>query len=120
MIQNIDYAPTFLDAAGIPIPSDIQGESLLPLMEGRSPGEWRESIYYHYYEFPAVHMVAKHYGVRTDRLQAHPLLRDGRVGVLRPGTGSAGAEKRLPRSRVPGHRGGAQSRVGTAPGSTTR
>ncbi len=67
MIQNIDYAPTFLDAAGLPIPADIQGESLLPLMEGRTPGDWRESVYYHYYEFPAVHMVAKHYGVRTER-----------------------------------------------------
>ncbi len=67
MIQNIDYAPTFLDAAGLPIPDDIQGESLLPLMVGRDPAEWRRSIYYHYYEFPAVHMVAKHYGVRTER-----------------------------------------------------
>lgn len=67
MIQNIDYAPTFLEAARVPVPEDIQGESLIPLMEGRGRGGWRESIYYHYYEFPAVHMVAKHYGVRTDR-----------------------------------------------------
>ncbi|MGD2123125.1 MAG: sulfatase [Gemmatimonadota bacterium] len=67
MIQNIDYAPTFLDAAGLSVPPEIQGESLLPLMAGRDPGNWRESIYYHYYEFPAVHMVAKHYGVRTER-----------------------------------------------------
>ncbi|MBT8395524.1 MAG: sulfatase [Gemmatimonadetes bacterium] len=67
MIQNIDYAPTFLDAAGLPIPEDIQGESLIPLMEGRRNNGWRDSIYYHYYEFPAVHMVAKHYGVRTER-----------------------------------------------------
>jgi len=67
MIQNIDYAPTFLEAAGLPIPEDIQGRSLVPLLEGQRPGDWRRSIYYHYYEFPAVHMVAKHYGVRTDR-----------------------------------------------------
>jgi arylsulfatase A-like enzyme len=67
MIQNIDYAPTFLEAAGVPVPDDVQGESLVPLMEGRTPGDWRKSIYYHYYEFPAVHMVAKHYGVRTER-----------------------------------------------------
>ncbi len=67
MIQNIDYAPTFLAAAGLPVPQEIQGESLVPLMEGRSGGAWRDSIYYHYYEFPAVHMVAKHYGVRTER-----------------------------------------------------
>ena len=67
MIQNIDYAPTFLQAAGVPVPEDIQGESLVPLMEGRPQSDWRNSIYYHYYEFPAVHMVAKHYGVRTER-----------------------------------------------------
>jgi arylsulfatase A-like enzyme len=67
MIQNIDYAPTFLHAAGLSIPEDIQGESLLPLMDGREAPDWRESIYYHYYEFPAVHMVARHYGVRTQR-----------------------------------------------------
>jgi arylsulfatase A-like enzyme len=67
MIQNIDYAPTFLEAAGLMVPEEIQGESLVPLMEDRRPGDWRRSIYYHYYEFPAVHMVAKHYGVRTDR-----------------------------------------------------
>jgi arylsulfatase A-like enzyme len=67
MIQNIDYAPTFLEVAGVAIPGDIQGESLVPLMAGGSPGEWRDSIYYHYYEFPAVHMVAKHYGVRTEK-----------------------------------------------------
>ena len=67
MIQNIDYAPTFLDAAGIDIPDDMQGESLVGLMEGRRPRGWRTSIYYHYYEYPAVHMVAKNYGVRTER-----------------------------------------------------
>jgi len=67
MIQNIDYAPTFLSAAGIDVPTDMQGESLLPLMQGRRGRHWRESIYYHYYEFPAVHMVARHYGVRTER-----------------------------------------------------
>jgi arylsulfatase A-like enzyme len=66
MIQNIDYAPTFLDAAGVEIPEDMQGESLVPLMRGRTPPDWRHSIYYHYYEFPAVHMVAKQYGVRTE------------------------------------------------------
>ena len=67
MIQNIDYAPTFLEAAGLEVPGDVQGESLTPLLEGGDPGDWRRSIYYHYYEFPAVHMVAKHYGVRMER-----------------------------------------------------
>ncbi len=67
MIQNIDYAPTFLEMAGEPVPDDIQGESLLGLMSGQQSGQWRESIYYHYYEFPQPHRVARHYGVRTDR-----------------------------------------------------
>lgn len=68
MVQNIDYAPTFLDLAGAPIPADIQGESLLPLLRGeQTVGKWRDAIYYHYYEFPAEHMVKRHYGVRTAR-----------------------------------------------------
>ena len=68
MVQNIDYAPTFLDLAGAPIPDDIQGESLLPLLRGKkSPKNWRDAIYYHYYEYPAEHNVRRHYGVRTDR-----------------------------------------------------
>jgi len=67
MIQNIDYAPTFLTAAGLDVPADIHGVPLLGLMRGRHPHDWRRSIYYHYYEFPAVHMVARHYGVRTER-----------------------------------------------------
>lgn len=66
-VQNIDYAPTFLELAGVPVPEDIQGESLLPLLRGETPADWRKSIYYHYYEYPAEHMVKRHYGVRTDR-----------------------------------------------------
>jgi arylsulfatase A-like enzyme len=67
MIQNIDYAPTFIELGGAEIPSDIQGESLLGLMAGRAPADWRNSIYYHYYEYPQPHHVAPHYGVRTER-----------------------------------------------------
>lgn len=67
MVQNIDYAPTFLELAGAPVPADIQGESLVPLLKGENPAAWRHSLYYHYYEFPAEHMVKRHYGVRTDR-----------------------------------------------------
>ena len=68
MVQNIDYAPTFLDMAGAPIPDDIQGRSLVPLLkETKSPKKWRNAIYYHYYEFPAEHMVKRHYGIRTNR-----------------------------------------------------
>ncbi len=65
MVQNIDYAPTFLELAGAPIPADIQGVSLLPLLEGKHPKNWRKSLYYHYYEFPAEHAVRRHYGVST-------------------------------------------------------
>ena len=67
MVQNIDYAPTFLELAGAPIPDDIQGVSLLPLLKGETPSDWRTSLYYHFYEFPAEHMVKRHYGVRNDR-----------------------------------------------------
>lgn len=67
MVQNIDYAPTFLELAGAEIPADIQGESLLPLLKGENPADWRTSMYYHFYEYPAEHMVKRHYGVRTDR-----------------------------------------------------
>ena len=67
MVQNIDYAPTFLEIAGASVPEDMHGVSLLPLLKGEKPEEWRESLYYHYYEYPAEHMVKRHYGVRTDR-----------------------------------------------------
>ena len=67
MVQNIDYAPTFLELAGAPIPADIQGVSLVPLLQGKHPKNWRKSIYYHYYEYPAEHSVRRHYGVRNER-----------------------------------------------------
>lgn len=67
MVQNIDYAPTFLELAGAEIPSDIQGVSLVPLLKGEHPKDWRKALYYHFYEYPAEHMVKRHYGVRTDR-----------------------------------------------------
>jgi arylsulfatase A-like enzyme len=67
MVQNIDYAPTFLDFAGVEIPAEIQGESMKPILAGEKNVEWRDGIYYHYYEFPNEHMVKRHYGIRTDR-----------------------------------------------------
>ena len=67
LVQNLDYAETFLDIAGAPIPADMQGASLVPLLKGQNPPDWRKSIYYHYYEYPSVHMVPRHYGIRTER-----------------------------------------------------
>ena len=67
LVQNIDYAPTFLELAGIEKPEEMQGESFLPLLKGEKVPEWRNSLYYHFYEYPAEHMVCRHFGVRTDR-----------------------------------------------------
>ncbi len=67
MVQNIDYAPTFMQLAGVDVPSDIQGESLVPLLRGEKPEKWRDQLYYHYHEYPAEHAVKRHYGVSTDR-----------------------------------------------------
>lgn len=67
LVQNIDFAPTFLDLAGVEVPEDIHGVSLLPLLKGESPEDWRKSLYYHFYEFPAEHQVKRHFGVRTER-----------------------------------------------------
>ena len=65
--MNIDFAPTFLDFAGVEIPEDIQGVSLKPVLtnEGNEPSDWRKAAYYHYYEYPAEHSVKRHYGIRT-------------------------------------------------------
>lgn len=66
LVQNIDYAPTFMDLAGLEVPDDMQGQSLIPMLQGDTT-QWRQAIYYHYYEYPNEHGVKKHYGVRTDR-----------------------------------------------------
>jgi arylsulfatase A-like enzyme len=67
IVSNVDFAPTLLEAAGIPVPTELQGASLLPILKGQTPKNWRKSFYYHYYEHPATHSVARHYGVVTDR-----------------------------------------------------
>ena len=63
IVSNLDFAETFLDIAGVKIPSDMQGRSIVPLLKGEAPKDWRKSFYYHYYEFPGAHSVARHYGV---------------------------------------------------------
>jgi arylsulfatase A-like enzyme len=67
LVQNIDFAETFLDLAGIEAPSDMQGESIVPLLKGNTPADWRDSLYYHYYEYPGCHSVRRHEGVATQR-----------------------------------------------------
>lgn len=76
MVQNIDYAPTFLELAGAEVPDDIQGVSLLPLLKGEHPADWRRSLYYHFYEFPGEHKVKRHYGIRTERYKLIHFYRD--------------------------------------------
>jgi arylsulfatase A-like enzyme len=66
MVQNLDFAQTFLEAAGIKPPSDMQGESLIPIFKGKG-SNFREAAYYHYYEYPGVHMVKRHYGIVTEK-----------------------------------------------------
>ena len=63
MVQNLDFAQTFLEAAMIKAPNDMQGESLIPLFKGNSEKWNRNAVYYHYYEYPSVHMVKRHYGI---------------------------------------------------------
>lgn len=67
LVSNVDFAATFLDAAGVKVPDDLHGKSLRPILSGTTPKDWRKSFYYHYYEFPGPHDVARHYGVVTDR-----------------------------------------------------
>ena len=66
LVQNLDFACTFLDYAGISSPAEMQGESFRKLVAGESD-EWRDAVYYTYYEYPSVHMVKRHYGVATER-----------------------------------------------------
>jgi arylsulfatase A-like enzyme len=68
---NIDFAPTFLDAAGLAPSADMQGRSLVPVLRGKTPRDWRTSMYYRYYHDPGHHNTRAHYGVRT---QTHKLI----------------------------------------------
>jgi arylsulfatase A-like enzyme len=67
MVSNLDLAETFLDMAGIMVPSDMQGRSMVTLLKGNTPRNWRKEHYYHYYEYPGSHMVKRHYGISTER-----------------------------------------------------
>lgn len=67
LVSNLDFAETFLEAAGLPVPPDMQGHSLKPIFAGLRPPDWRKSFYYQYYEWPTPHHVRPHYGVVTER-----------------------------------------------------
>jgi len=67
IVSNLDFGETFLDAAGLPVPAEMQGRSMVPVLKGQTPPDWRTAFYYHYYEHPGVHNVARQYGVITDR-----------------------------------------------------
>lgn len=67
LVSNLDFAQTFLQAAGVKADPSMQGASLIPLLEGSTPADWRKSLYYHYYEYPGVHDVHRHIGVKTAR-----------------------------------------------------
>ncbi len=65
IVSNLDFAETFCEVAGIPIPAEMQGRSLVPVLQGHTPADWRKNYYYHYYEWPAVHNVRPHYGIAS-------------------------------------------------------
>jgi arylsulfatase A-like enzyme len=67
LVMNLDYAQTLLDVAGVPAPPTMQGRSLVPLLRGSTPADWRDAIYYQYFAYPDWHMVQRQYGVRTQR-----------------------------------------------------
>ena len=65
MVSNLDFAPLFTDLAGIPTPKEFQGRSFRPLLQGRTPSDWRQELYYRYWMNRGDHNVAAHYGIRT-------------------------------------------------------
>jgi arylsulfatase A-like enzyme len=67
LVSNLDLAETFLDVAGAPIPPTMQGRSLVPLLHGKTPADWRSSFYYRYEEYPVPHRIRPHEAVRTAR-----------------------------------------------------
>lgn len=78
LVQNIDYAPTYLALAGVTSPVKMDGRSLVPLFSGKKPKDWRKSLYYHYYDYPAIHMVRRHDGVFDGRYKLIHFYGDGK------------------------------------------
>ncbi len=67
LVSNLDFGETFIDIAGANVPEDMQGRSLVPVLKGNTPSDWRDAHYYHYYEHPSEHHVMRHYGITTDK-----------------------------------------------------
>ena len=67
IVSNLDFAETFLEIGGVSVPSDMQGVSMVPVLKGKTPDNWRKEHYYHYYEYPASHSVKRHYGISTEQ-----------------------------------------------------
>ena len=82
LVLNVDFAPTFLEAAGVAVPASMQGRSLLPILRGEVPRDWRTAIYYRYYHDPGHHNTRAHYGVRTATHKLISLLDERPVGAL--------------------------------------
>ena len=80
LVQNIDFAPTYLSLAGVEKPSEMSGVSLEGLFGGKTPKDWRKDLYYHYYDYPAIHNVRRHDGVRTDRYKLIHFYGKGEMG----------------------------------------
>jgi arylsulfatase A-like enzyme len=78
MVLNVDFAPTLLELACLPVPADMHGRSFAPMLRGERPAGWRTSMYYRYYHYPAHHRVQPHYGVRTER---HKLIYFDKLGA---------------------------------------
>ncbi len=77
LVQNLDFAQTMLAAAGVAAAARMQGQSLLPLLAGHTPSDWRDALYYHYYEDPGFHGVPKHYGIITKNYKLVHYYNDG-------------------------------------------
>ena len=85
MILNVDFPATFLDCAGVDVPSSFQGRSFRSLLGGETPADWQTSMYYRYWMHGAHHNVCAHYGVRTLRYKliyyyGDPLGQEGAIG----------------------------------------
>ena len=122
IVSNLDFAETFLDIAGVEVPADMQGRSLVPLLAGPDPGRLAEDVLLSLLRIPRGPQRAAALRRGGRALQADPLLSqslgrvaDRRVGVVRPEVGCEGIEERLRRSEIRRCATAFGDRTGTAP-----